>query len=175
MVPNVFEPEFCRTLIDIHAGSAAAPNGEGGPAEAMIADGERQSEIASRFAERLYPEIAKAFHFHPVRIERFLIAAFGREATAHCHPRREADFAGGDGRRFAIALALNSEDHEGGNLRFPEFGSRLFRAPTGGALVFSASLLHEMTPVLTGCRYAFLPLIADEAPAAPRRHDQRRD
>ena len=46
---------------------------------------------------------------------------------------------------------------------FPEFGQRTYRAPTGGAVVFSCSLLHEATPVTSGRRYAFLPFLYDEA------------
>ena len=34
--------------------------------------------------------------------------------------------------------------------------------PTGGAVVFSCSLLHEATPVTSGKRYAFLPFLYDE-------------
>jgi predicted 2-oxoglutarate/Fe(II)-dependent dioxygenase YbiX len=53
-------------------------------------------------------------------------------------------------------------------LRFPEFGSRLYAAPRGGAVVFSCSLLHEATPVTKGRRYMFLPFLYDEAARAVR-------
>ena len=66
-------------------------------------------------------------------------------------------------RRFAVSINLNAEEFEGGDLRFPEFGPRTYRPPTGGAVVFSCSLLHEATPVTQGRRYAFLPFLYDEA------------
>ena len=36
-------------------------------------------------------------------------------------------------RRFAVTINLNSEEYEGGDLMFPEFGRAVYRAPTGGA------------------------------------------
>ncbi len=55
-------------------------------------------------------------------------------------------------------LFLN-DDYEGGDLGFPEFGRRTYRAPKGGAVVFSCSLLHEATPMICGRRYATLPFL----------------
>jgi predicted 2-oxoglutarate/Fe(II)-dependent dioxygenase YbiX len=55
-----------------------------------------------------------------------------------------------------------SDDHVGGDLRFPEFGDRTYRPPLGGAVVFSCSLLHEATAVTGGRRFAFLPFLYDE-------------
>jgi predicted 2-oxoglutarate/Fe(II)-dependent dioxygenase YbiX len=64
-----------------------------------------------------------------------------------------------------VSLFLNSGDYEGGFLRFPEFGTGLYSAPPGGAVVFGCSLLHEATPVTRGKRYMFLPLLYDDAAA----------
>ena len=59
-------------------------------------------------------------------------------------------------RRFALSLNLNTEEYEGGALRFPEYGAQLYRAETGSALVFSSSLLHEVLEVTSGRRYVLL-------------------
>ena len=40
--------------------------------------------------------------------------------------------------------------------------------PAGGAVVFSCSLLHEVSPMVRGKRYAFLPFLYDDAAAAIR-------
>jgi len=56
-------------------------------------------------------------------------------------------------------------------LRFPEFGSRTYRASTGGAVIFSCALLHEATPVIGGRRYAFLPFLYDEHGATVRQRN----
>jgi predicted 2-oxoglutarate/Fe(II)-dependent dioxygenase YbiX len=71
-------------------------------------------------------------------------------------------------RRFAVSINLNAEEFEGGDLRFPEFGPTTYRPPTGGAVVFSCSLLHEATRVTRGTRYATLPFLFDEAGEAIR-------
>ena len=67
-----------------------------------------------------------------------------------------------------MTINLNAGDYDGGDLRFPEYGPRTYRAPTGGAIVFSCSLLHEATPVTRGTRYAFLPFLYDDAAARLR-------
>lgn len=54
------------------------------------------------------------------------------------------------------------------DLRFPEFGRRTYRPPTGGAVIFSCALLHEATPVTRGERYAFLPFFYNEDAARIR-------
>jgi predicted 2-oxoglutarate/Fe(II)-dependent dioxygenase YbiX len=65
-------------------------------------------------------------------------------------------------------LNLNTGEYDGGELRFPEFGRATFSPPAGGAVVFSCSLLHEATPVSQGKRYAFLPILYDDAAAKVR-------
>jgi predicted 2-oxoglutarate/Fe(II)-dependent dioxygenase YbiX len=68
-----------------------------------------------------------------------------------------------------VTVNLNAGDYEGGALRFPEFGRRTYAPETGGATVFCCSLLHEVTPVTRGVRYAFLPFLYDEAGAKLRK------
>ncbi len=61
-----------------------------------------------------------------------------------------------------------NDDFDGGEVGFPEYGPRTFKAPVGGAVVFSCSLLHKVTPVEHGRRYAFLPFLYDDAAAKLR-------
>jgi predicted 2-oxoglutarate/Fe(II)-dependent dioxygenase YbiX len=87
-------------------------------------------------------------------------------------PHRDND---GDGhRQFAVTLNLNAEEYEGGDLRFPEYGRQTYRAPTGGACIFSCGLMHEATPVTRGKRYAFVPFLYDEASARQRQENNSR-
>jgi predicted 2-oxoglutarate/Fe(II)-dependent dioxygenase YbiX len=51
---------------------------------------------------------------------------------------------------------------------FPEYSKRGYKAPPGGAVVFSCSLLHAVSTVTAGRRYAFLPFLYDEAAAKIR-------
>jgi len=101
-------------------------------------------------------------------MERYLVACYDGDNGGHFNAHRDNTTKGTAHRKFAVTLNLNSEDYEGGELRFPEFGSCTYKPPTGGAVVFSCSLLHEALLVTRGTRYAFLPFLYDEAAAALR-------
>ena len=109
----------------------------------------------------------RTFQFEPTRIERYIVAAYDAEPGGYFNPHRDNTTKGTAHRRFAVTINLN-DDYEGGDLRFPEFGARTYRAPKGGAVVFSCSLLHEATPMIRGRRYATLPFLYDDAAAAIR-------
>jgi predicted 2-oxoglutarate/Fe(II)-dependent dioxygenase YbiX len=51
---------------------------------------------------------------------------------------------------------------------FPEYGRRSFKPAPGRAIVFSCSLLHAVSKVTRGRRYAFLPFLYDELAAKLR-------
>ena len=121
-----------------------------------------------RIVRRLVPEIHKVFQFQVTRLERYIIACYGADPGGYFRPHRDNTTKGTAHRRFAVTINLNAEEYEGCDLRFPEFGSTVYRAPTGGAVVFSCSLLHEATPMRRGTRYAFLPFLYDDAAARLR-------
>ena len=185
IVPRVFEPEFCRVLIAYYRERGGAPSGitvknEAGMAEVKlndsfkrrtdcnIEDAKLREAAMHRMFWRLNPEIEKAFMWKPTRLERYIVARYDATEGGFFRPHRDNTTPATAHRRFAVTINLNAEDYEGGDLRFPEFGSRTYRAPTGGAVVFSCSLLHEATPVTRGERYAFLPFLYDEAAAKVR-------
>jgi len=114
----------------------------------------------------LAPAIERSFQFSATRIERHIVACY-EAGAGHFKPHRDNTTKGTAHRRFAVTINLN-DDYEGGDLRFPEFGQRTYRAPPGGAIVFSCSLLHEATPVTRGSRYASLPFLYDDAAARVR-------
>lgn len=62
-----------------------------------------------------------------------------------------------------MTFDLNSEDYDGGELRFPEYGNASYEPRTGEAAVFSCNLLHEATDVTRGQRYVLLSFIYDES------------
>ena len=71
-----------------------------------------------------------------------------------------------------MSINLNG-DFDGGELSFPEFGPRSYKAPPGAALIFPGALLHAVSPVTRGRRYAFLPFVYDEAAAKIREKNAR--
>lgn len=182
VVPRVFEPAFCRELVGYYERQGGVDSGymrrdaDGirgvidhavkRRTDCMIEDEALRRAAAARIQRRLVPEIRRVFRFDPTRMERYLVACYDASTGGYFRPHRDND---GDGhRQFAVTLNLNAEEYEGGDLRFPEYGLLTYRAPTGGACVFSCGLMHEATPVTAGKRFAFLPFLYDEASAAKR-------
>lgn len=179
LLPRVFEPEFCQLLIDyfesrpsLDSGFAAEVRGRTelvvDPAmkrrrDVAIDHPQLQAAVEARLIHRLLPMVKTAFNWKAEYIERFLIARYASADHGFFVAHRDDVVPGSVHRKFAVTINLNAEGFGGGDLRFPEFGPRLYRPQTGGAAVFSCSLLHEVTPVTEGVRYAFLPFLFDEA------------
>ena len=185
MLPRLFEPDLCRTLIGMFDEARSIDLGfmrtdpvtgqsirVSNPAvkrrrDCMIEDPRMRSLLAAHMAQRLLPEIRKAFQFDARYIERYLVARYQADDGGFFRAHRDDTTRSTAHRRFAVTVNLN-DDYEGGELIFPEFGRQLFRPAIGGAVVFSCSLLHEARPVLRGTRYCFLPFLHDEAAEAVR-------
>jgi hypothetical protein len=186
IVPRLFEPSFCRVLIDHYDAKGGRPSGfmreidgmtrlvhdtgHKQRSDVLLQDPALIQAARARIARRLAPEIIKAFQFKATRIERYLVSCYDAATGGYFRPHRDNTTKGTAHRRFAVSINLN-QNFEGGDLRFPEYGRATFRPPVGGAVVFSCSLLHEATPVLSGRRYAFLPFLYDEAGAETRKRN----
>lgn len=182
-LPRIFEPEFCTALIAHYekvGGQSSGfmreidgmtrlmhDRGHKRRKDVILDPGPMTQAVQARIAIRLAPQIAKAFQFKATRIERYLVAAYDADDGGVFRPHRDNTTRATAHRRFAVSINLNA-DFDGGDLRFPEFGSRTYRPSVGGAVVFSCSLLHEATVVTRGRRYAFLPFLYDDAAAAIR-------
>jgi predicted 2-oxoglutarate/Fe(II)-dependent dioxygenase YbiX len=177
VLPNVFEPEFCRHLIDIFGQHGGRQSGfmretDGKTVEThdatvkrrrdfTITDEALMQQIAARIARRIGPMMLRAFQFNASRVERYLIACYSAEDGGHFAAHRDNKAKITEHRRFAASIFLN-DDYDGGGLGFPEYGAREVKAPAGAAVIFSASLVHCVGKVTRGHRYAFLPFIHDE-------------
>lgn len=162
-VPRVFEPEFCRALIE-HA-EAAHPHAAA-EYKIAIADPALREAMRDRIERRLLPEIRKGFAFAPTRLEGYVVGCTPAGALAAPTPRRANVTAVTRHRRFGLTIALDAAAHAGGGLRFPEFDHRTYATPSGGALVFSATLLYEDMPVTAGRRFCAVTFVSDESAAA---------
>jgi predicted 2-oxoglutarate/Fe(II)-dependent dioxygenase YbiX/peroxiredoxin len=183
VLPNVFEPEFCSTLIarfEAHGGEesgfmrevdgktvAVHDHGHKRRRDYTIEDAALVEATRRRIRRRVVPEIGKVHQFVASRMERYIVACYIAEDRAHFRPHRDNTTKGTAHRRFAVSVLLN-DDYDGGELSFPEYGTRTFRTGTGGAIVFSCSLLHAVSPVTRGRRYVFLPFLYDDAAAKLR-------
>jgi len=182
-VPDVIEPQLCAELIRRYEENGGEPSGfmreVDGKTVLQVDPAHKQRRdwvideaalcrgLAGRLRRRLSPAVAHAFQFHPTRIERYIVSCY-EAGAGYFRPHRDNTTKGTAHRKFAVTINLNAGDYEGGDLRFPEYGGRTYRAPTGGAIVFSCSLLHEATPVTEGRRFAFLPFLYDEEGARLR-------
>jgi peroxiredoxin len=178
VLPRIFEPGLCEALIDYYGRNNPSDSGFMRDVDGVtttvfdyrhkrrrdctIEDQALRKACMVRINDRLAPEIHKAFQVRVTRMERYIVACYDANEDAHFSPHRDNTTKGTAHRRFAVSLFLNTGDYEGGYLRFPEFGSALYSAPTGGAVVFSCSLLHEATTVTQGRRFMFLPFLYDE-------------
>jgi predicted 2-oxoglutarate/Fe(II)-dependent dioxygenase YbiX/peroxiredoxin len=183
IIPRVFEPEICRRLIAYYDADGGAPSGvmrdiDGRTVGVLdkfksrrdvgIDDPAFKDALRTRLRRRLAPEIRRVFQFEATRIERYIVACYDAADGGYFRPHRDNETLGTAHRRFAVSINLNAEDFEGGDLRFPEFGSRTYRPPTGGAVVFCCAIQHEATPVTRGRRYAYLPFLYDDEGARIR-------
>jgi predicted 2-oxoglutarate/Fe(II)-dependent dioxygenase YbiX len=189
ILPRVFEPAFCRHLIALYEERGGGESGfmrdVGGKTVGLLDPGHKrrkdlhieeealQAQIRARLNARLVPEIRRAFQFRATRIERYIVACYDAADQGFFRAHRDNTTLGTAHRRFAVTINLNTGEYEGGDLCFPEFGPKTYRAPPGGAVAFSCSLLHEARPVTRGRRYACLPFLYDEEAAAIRAENQK--
>jgi predicted 2-oxoglutarate/Fe(II)-dependent dioxygenase YbiX len=124
-------------------------------------------QLQQRIMRRVNPEIEKVHFFKPTRMERYIVSCYAAEDGGHFRAHRDNTTRGTAHRRFAVSINLNG-DFDGGEVSFPEYGSRSYKASPGGAVVFSTPLLHAVSKVTRGRRYAFLPFLYDDAAAKVR-------
>ncbi|MFN3513997.1 MAG: 2OG-Fe(II) oxygenase [Phenylobacterium sp.] len=147
IVPRIFEPAICQRLIDHYeadggrvSGVMREVDGRTVPVvddfkkrrDADILDEAFRNELRTRIRVRLLPQIERAFQFKVTRMERYIVARYAAEEGGYFRAHRDNTTKGTAHRKFACSINLNAEAFEGGDLRFPEFGSRTYRPPTGG-------------------------------------------
>jgi predicted 2-oxoglutarate/Fe(II)-dependent dioxygenase YbiX len=185
VVPGVLDEDACARLIgrfeggDHVEGAMASIDGGDGllnrvdaakkhrrdlvldPGEALHA------EAMAALSKRLIPEIKKAFQAEVAFVDRILIARYD-DTGGYFKRHRDNASPHVAFREFAVSLNLNTGDYGGGGLVFPEFNDCEHQPPRGAACVFSASLLHEATPVTQGRRYVLLTFLHSQAAEARR-------
>ena len=190
VAPRVFSPSLCSALIDYYQNTGGVSSGVMRQVDGMtvgvsdptfkrrrdvyLEDTDMLNVAHLSLRRNLFPLLEKTYAWQCTRLERNLIACYDSSELGFFRPHRDNSTPGTAHRKFAVTINLNADDYDGGELRFPEFGPRTYKPPTGGAVVFSCSLLHEATPVTRGQRYAFLPFLYDEAGAKVRQANAAR-
>jgi len=175
IIPNIAPPSLCKALIDHfeaspHAAGVMASFSDGGAYAKLdetkkkrrdtelAADHPLYQVVLALFSTRVIPEIRRAFQTDMAFADRVLIARY--DDTGGYFKRHRDNAAPHTAfREFAISLNLNTDEYEGGEILFPEYDDHRYNPPAGGAIVFSASLLHEAAPVTRGSRYVLLSFL----------------
>lgn len=180
LVPRVLDRDMCRSLIEQWhvagheegtVGLVTAGREKDTVAHAAkkrldhsIADPELNRILQRTIGRRIAPEVEKAFQFQGFRFDRFLVVCYDAARGDHFRPHRDNTSPETADRRFAITLNLNTDEYEGGALVFPEYGSHGYRPESGGAVIFSCSLIHTALSPTKGRRFALLSFLRSLPP-----------
>jgi peroxiredoxin/predicted 2-oxoglutarate/Fe(II)-dependent dioxygenase YbiX len=172
VIPNVLDKAACRGLIEMYKTHGGSPSGfmrqVGGKTVGLfddnfkkrrdffIKDPKLQRRLNAIILRRVKPEVEKAFQFTITRFERYLVGCYDAQSGGFFRPHRDNTSKGTMHRRFAMTLNLNVGEYTGGFLRFPEYAPHGYKGDSGTAIIFSCSLLHEATSVISGERFALL-------------------
>ncbi len=130
--PRVFEPEFCRRLIDHYDAEGGELSGvmrdiDGktvGVLDSMkkrrdvnLGDEAFKREVVDRLERSLLPMIARTFQFHATRIERYLIACYDAVEGGWFQPHRDNETFGTAHRRGGGVLLLDAARGDAGHAR----------------------------------------------------------
>lgn len=177
-IERVIEPALCRTLIEFWQRGHKVANSVGSDTGNVVnADVKRRldvqvddrklfMELRDCLARRVVPAIEQAFHARINVIEAPVVGCYDSACGGWFRRHRDNTSLHTAHRQFALSANLNGGDeYVGGELRFAEFGRQLYRPAAGGALVFSSSLLHEVTPVSRGRRFGVFTFMSASGPA----------
>lgn len=192
VIPSVLEAELCARLaayydagtpelsgVQVHqadgTGSIEVDGYRKRRRDVTLVDPALLDAVHDRVRRRVAPAVERAFRFRAAYAERYVVAGYEASDRGWFAPHRDNGGPSTEHRQFACSLNLDATTYEGGDLWFPEFGARRYRPPSGGAVVFSCSLLHAVDPVTAGRRLAVLPFLFDQAGQAvrARNHGER--
>jgi predicted 2-oxoglutarate/Fe(II)-dependent dioxygenase YbiX len=173
ILPNIFDPELCQRLIRLYDQAGGMESGvvrDGREIldasakrrkDVSIADPATIRQVQKLILTRACPEIERLFFMKITRMERYIVGCYAAEDGGHFIPHRDNTSVATEYRRYAISINLNA-DFEGGEVSFPEYSPRGYKAPPGWGVVFPCNILHRVAKVTSGKRYAFLPFVYDE-------------
>jgi len=177
MVERAIDPELCGRLIEHWRRNDKIADGVASAADASRADAvvKKRADVPVNdvqlftalrdgLVRRVMPAILQAFHVRIVQIELPRIGCYDAETGGWFRRHRDNTTPYTAHRQFAMSLNLNpTDEYEGGEVRFPEFGRQLYKPAAGAALIFSCSLLHEAMPVTRGQRFGVFSFLHDES------------
>ena len=177
LLDKVVEPSLCDKLIDHWrrgdkrtdsvASSAAASSANADTKRRIdvpVDDAKLFMPLRDCLVRRVMPAILQVFQTRIVQVEMPRVGCYDAGSGGWFRRHRDNTTRYTAHRQFALSINLNaSDDYDGGEVRFPEFGRQLYRPPAGGAVVFSCGLLHEVVPVTRGRRFGLFTFLHDQS------------
>jgi hypothetical protein len=159
LLPEVLDAEICGSLV-AQLDSAGAAKGA-----VPIADPALAERIGRIMLRRIGPEVDKVFSFDDFTFEALMLRRDDAAPEAASDLLRERTEGSDIGRGFSILLDLGTGDYQGGEILFPEYGPHRYLPGTGGAVVYSDTLLRELRPVTAGRRCLLTTTLRRPVPA----------
>jgi predicted 2-oxoglutarate/Fe(II)-dependent dioxygenase YbiX len=177
IIPRVFDFPLCETLVQFYDKIGGQDSGFLVDVDAktaqvvdyrmkrrndlLVAHPVLREAIRDQIVRRLLPPVERFFQFQATRMDRYIVACYDSQVGGHFQRHRDNENIGAQHRRFAVSINLNA-DFDGGEISFPEYSPQTFKAAPGTAVVFSGSILHQVSRVTRGRRYVFLTFLFDE-------------
>ena len=190
IVPNVFDKSICRSIIDLwksnNEASYTMKEQEDGSLQRVydasmkarrdhfVEDEKLLSIFKQKLADIVCPLMYEAFRFEATRFEDPRVGCYDAETGGYFRPHRDDSVQGTAHRLFGISINLNAGEYYGGYLLFPEYSPDFYHVETGGAIVFSGGMLHEVTPVTQGQRFALISFLYGEKESCQRKEYYRK-
>jgi peroxiredoxin len=183
IVPCVLSEQLCGDLIRLFDNSdvIAGPVGLGTASHVNLnhksrteyalscqRDSELIGQIDLEFRLGLLPEIRKIWGTDLTHRERYKICCYDVVQNGKYEGHRDSSDPLQRYRRLSVSINLNAA-YDGGYLHFQEYGHHYYRSNPGAALVFPSFLLHRVTPVTRGRRYAVVSFAFNDEDALLRR------
>lgn len=174
VLPRVLSERDCADLIDYWHKPAPVWNAEGLTSQGfkketgdfmvrnkdygrvlqrVVRDVPLQKYLDTKLNRRVITEIRKAFQTRISRREEYRIARYDAAEGGCLGAHRDNPTKETRHRRFTVSVTLNGGAFEGGGLRFGEYSQQGYLVPTGTAIVWSCTLLHDVLPVTAGRRF----------------------
>jgi peroxiredoxin/predicted 2-oxoglutarate/Fe(II)-dependent dioxygenase YbiX len=172
VLPHVFDGMLCEQLIELYESQGNSETGLSRGTSIVIDNSYKKRRdhviqdkttidaINRLFQRRVFTEIRRRYSCDVSYIERYIVGSYRSQDGGFFRPHRDNNHADVAYRKFAVSINLNG-DFEGGSVSFPEYGTRSYKVPPGWATVFPCALLHSVSRVVSGNRYAFLPFVYD--------------
>ncbi len=125
-------------------------------------------KLDDSFSKTIFAEIRKAFHLDVTWRKPYRLSCYKGEDKGLYLPHRDTGVITSNHYRYSMSLLL-SDDYEGGHLYFPEYNA-YYKPEAGTAIVFPSTLLHGVSPVLSGDRFILMSFLHGDAEEAYRRH-----